>query len=674
MHRHGKDEIARDSMTVSDRRPAAPEVISALMDLAELALQASAAIDAPDRFTSMLLERLLTLCAASQGALLLMASQQPAAEQPPAYHILALSGPPAATVHTLLATVQPLAANGQIVPGDPSWLAYTLPIGQAQKSSANGCEPADQSAAALLLLGWPANMASTAIEQARSSLSLVATAAGAAITALLLAQRLHELEGAHAHNIARLQEAQAACAAWEQTFDAITAPISVVTADYRLLRANAAYWRWHGRDDTHHRANGHQEPGYTYHCFAAGPGRDTPCTNCPLPRTIQTRRPGFGQQERMVATGPDGQPERRVYQTWTYPIVNAEGEVDRVVEMIQDVTELERLRQAMSEIEALRAADRLKAELLGVVSHELRSPLTAIQGYAATLRRHQRRLSQAERQEFLLAIENASSHLGTMIDRLLTMSQLATGTVTMERLPVDAARLAREAITTAIARDEQTRQIAILEGHSSGRCTYILTLLDIAGLPAQTVPRVFADPRHLRMLLDQLLENASKYSPNGGIVEVVLQPVLPGHIPVVEHGPLNHTGDITTEDAYPAPDHLPDAALQPALAPYAQVDRPMLAIRVRDSGVGIPASHLGRIFTPFHQGDMGLTREIAGLGLGLAICQHIVTLHQGTIWAESWPGKGSVFHVLLPIAENVTAEKEPSDSLDGSVTPGDKSK
>src|SRR5712692_11860762 len=93
--------------------------------------------------------------------------------------------------------------------------------------------------------------------------------------------------------------------------------------------------------------------------------------------------------------------------------------------------------------------ESFKSELLATMGHELRGPLTAIKGYAATLLRHERRISREERHEFLVAIAAASDRLERIIDRLLEMSQLESGTMSVERSPVDVARLAHEAITAA---------------------------------------------------------------------------------------------------------------------------------------------------------------------------------------------------------------------------------
>ncbi len=125
------------------------------------------------------------------------------------------------------------------------------------------------------------------------------------------------------------------------------------------------------------------------------------------------------------------------------------------------------------------------------------------------------------------------------------------------------------------------------------------------------MPLLTADPRRLREVLDNLLENAIKYSPGGGTVTVLVRP--------------------TMQAGHPRPR--------------------MLELCVSDTGMGIPAGHLERIFEQFYRVDLRLTREVSGLGLGLAICKRLIQLHEGTIWAESALQHGSTLHVLLPIEE-----------------------
>ena len=281
---------------------------------------------------------------------------------------------------------------------------------------------------------------------------------------------------------------------------------------------------------------------------------------------------------------------------------------------------------------SLQEMELLKAELLATVSHELRSPLASIKGYAATLLRHERRISREERHEFLVAIAAASDRLERSIDRLLEMSQFETGTMSIERSPVDVARLAYEAITAA----EQQTSIQF-----PGHFTFHLRLKDAAGVPTQEETLIMADHRRLRKVLDNLLENAIHYSPEGGAIDVVVRPVqalLPAD---------NASNREMKAEAWSASDvaHIERTDVQTA----GQKLRQAVEICVCDHGLGISPEHLDWIFDRFHRVDTRLTREINGLGLGLTICKHIVELHHVLIWAENCPSGGSAFHMRLPV-------------------------
>ena len=435
-------------------------------------------------------------------------------------------------------------------------------------------------------------------------------------------EQLRAVETLVVHYERLLSAAHAATHDWERVFDAIEDPICVMTPGYRLLAANAAYRRTLGPAYAH---------GGQHYCFSAnaadGMPPASPCIDCPLPETVRTGRPGFVQQEWQSSgeTGASGEhggssvlPQSRVYQRWTYPVVATDGKVVRIVEVIKDVTEQERMRRTVTQTEALREADRLKAELLGTVSHELRSPLTAIKGYAATLLRHERRLPREERHAFLEAIGEASDRLEVIINRLLEISQLETGGIVPHLAPLDVTQVAREAIASA---EQQA------EASASGKHIFSLHLLSEHSAGESTLPLIDADHRLLRDTLDNLLENAVKYSPAGGRIDVTL-------------------GISAASGASDAPAAIGEEATSPV---HSEVHPKMLEIVVRDPGLGIPAEHLGRVFERFHRVDTHLTREVDGLGLGLAMCKRIAELHGGAIWAESAPGEGSAFHLLLPL-------------------------
>jgi signal transduction histidine kinase len=284
---------------------------------------------------------------------------------------------------------------------------------------------------------------------------------------------------------------------------------------------------------------------------------------------------------------------------------------DPIAAVVVSVLAAER-QVELEHLAAERQSDHLHAELLGTVSHELRSPLAAIKGYASTLLRHERRLPREERHDFLLAINEASNRLETIINRLLEISELEAGDAVLHRFAMDVTPSVREAVAEVSAK---------AAGQSRMPTTISVRLQDANGLDANQEPLVLADPRAIREVFDNLIENAVRYSPQGGQITVTLRPAESG--------------------TSGAPD---------LLATEAGTGVRFLEVIVRDQGVGIPDEHLGRIFDRFHRVDTRLTREVDGLGLGLAICRRLVELHGGAIWAESQPGAGSAFHVLLPVA------------------------
>ncbi len=289
---------------------------------------------------------------------------------------------------------------------------------------------------------------------------------------------------------------------------------------------------------------------------------------------------------------------------------------------------------------AIHEMELLKAELLATISHELRSPLASIKGYAATLLRHEQRISLEERHEFLLAINESSDRLAVLIDRLLEMSQLETGTITLERKEINLPFLIRESITALgqrLTRSDVLFPTDVSNNHSPGKVTFTLHIEDAAGLPSDSEPIIEGDRQRLREVLDNLLENATIYSPDGGIIRVVLRPI-------VVSDPISISSVFTNDE------HGNGSKAVPAIPTRRQWH--VIEIRIHDQGIGIPEEQLERVFEYFHRLDNRLTRVVNGLGLGLAICKRIVELHEGVIWAESKPGQGSTFYVWLPMPPN----------------------
>jgi signal transduction histidine kinase len=288
-------------------------------------------------------------------------------------------------------------------------------------------------------------------------------------------------------------------------------------------------------------------------------------------------------------------------------------------------------------------------ELLSSMSHELRSPLASIKAYATTLLRRDRRLSRAQRQEFLLAIDEASDRLEIVIEHLLEMAQLETGTLVLERSVVNLVQLVREAIADVQCFQGASGRLNATTAPGQQRGALSLRLEGRGGVAGHEELFIQADRHQLRKVLDHLIENAINYSPEGGTIDVVLRPV-----PASERRELSDVSQHQDDDG--------GDGQTPGTPPMLPGDQELVEISVRDHGMAIPAEHLAQVFEPFYRVDTRLSREVNGLGIGLAICKRIVELHGGRIWVESTVGAGSTFHVWLPREGSMSSQLERRDT------------
>jgi signal transduction histidine kinase len=231
----------------------------------------------------------------------------------------------------------------------------------------------------------------------------------------------------------------------------------------------------------------------------------------------------------------------------------------------------------------LRELNAQKDHLMGVVAHDLRNPLSVVRGYADFLLSGVAGELEDEQEEVVQTIRRTSDYMLTLVEDLVDFSRIQTGALELEREPTDLAALVREGIRLNAVVAQEKR---------------------IAFEPrlAADLPELRVDRHKVRQILDNLLNNAVKFSHPGSVVEVSLRR---------EDGAAH--------------------------------------LAVRDRGVGIPEADLARVFEPFVKTAARPTAGERSTGLGLAIVRNIVEAHGGRIWVESRVDAGSTFHVTLPL-------------------------
>lgn len=256
--------------------------------------------------------------------------------------------------------------------------------------------------------------------------------------------------------------------------------------------------------------------------------------------------------------------------------------------------------------------------LLADTSHELRNPITIIRGNLALLRREDAAVPDATRREAILEAEDEAARMGRLVGDLLFLARADAGeTPSLQRDDVDLSELANEVV-------ERVRPQAGAQA---------LDLATDASCEASCV--VNGDRDRLRQLLANLLENAIRYTPPGGRIDVSLQ-----RMPA--RASMQHRRGF--------------ARSRSAREGHEEFD--MAVVTVRDSGIGIASSDLPHLFERFYRADKARSRAQGGSGLGLSIAEYIVHAHGGTISASSdGPDRGSTFTVCLPMIDRTQPGK-----------------
>jgi two-component system, NarL family, sensor histidine kinase BarA len=252
--------------------------------------------------------------------------------------------------------------------------------------------------------------------------------------------------------------------------------------------------------------------------------------------------------------------------------------------------------------ERLKELDRLKSNFLATVSHELRTPLTSIIGYSEMIIEGIAGEINEEQRDFLNTIHEKGEQLLELIKSLLDLSKLESGTMSLRRADTDCGRLAEQVVSTMTPAARKRG-------------------VTIEALVEQELPTLFADADRLRQVLNNLCENALKFTPEGGKVTIAVSKVM-----------------LSGEDL----GGFGSALMAPA-------GRPAIQFAVRDTGIGVPKDKRDRVFDAFYQVDNTSTREVGGTGLGLSIVKRLVDAHDGTVVVEGNEPQGAVFLVTLPI-------------------------
>ncbi|MBW7885218.1 MAG: PAS domain-containing protein [Caldilineaceae bacterium] len=283
--------------------------------------------------------------------------------------------------------------------------------------------------------------------------------------------------------------------------------------------------------------------------------------------------------------------DRRLVLAVTFtPLRNANGRLLNIIVNVHDITRF-------------REEEEMKSTFTSIISHELKTPVALIKGYAQTLARPDASWDAETARQSLQIIEEEADRLEGLINNLLDASRIQAQGLTLEFGDVNLRALIQKVADAYRTQTSRHRMELNFEAQ---------------------LPSVWGDEERLRQVFTNLLNNAIKYSPQGGAIRI---------------GGWFRSGDMAIAEI----DHEGGDSTAPLVGP-----RDMVIIYISDQGIGIPASDLPNIFERYYRADSSLRRNTAGAGLGLYLAKAIVEAHGGRIWATSEVGKGTTFFVALP--------------------------
>ncbi len=362
-------------------------------------------------------------------------------------------------------------------------------------------------------------------------------------------------------NASLLMDLAGAKEEWETIFDSISDLVCIHDDSHRIIRANRPLKEKLGLP------------------FSQIVGRD-----CSLVEGIFYKEGEGCPHDKVVEAGlpvsEEIKREDEVYYVTSYPY-RIDEKRSFTIHVARDVSPYRRLALAEEEKKRLEEVNRFKTHFVSLVSHELRTPLTSLIGFTELLL--EKDLEKEKERKYIAIIHNEAKRLGALVSDILDLSRIEAGKLEIRKKPFS--------IRSAISR------ITDLYSPRSEKHSILVEV-------EEGLPPAFGDIEKVEQILGNLVDNAIKYSPDGGKIWI-----------------------------------------------FARRNGRMIEVEVKDEGIGIPAEHIRTIFEPFGRVDTSTVRTTRGTGLGLTISKRIVELHGGEMWVESEPGRGSSFFFTLPIHE-----------------------